>query len=309
MRKIVAIAVTLLLLGYAGISWYFSGLILFAGSEPYTAAAATAEVAEVGLTGIGEPELLTVVNDGVTVAGSYYENPAPAGCAVLALHGRGGNRLGSFWFAKPFWEQGCHFLAFDSRGFGSSDPADQTYGFYEKEDAVLMYQWLLDRTGLPPEDVGLIGVSYGAAVSLQALSLRDDMAFVVADSPYQSLTQIVTDQGDIQFGSWTRMFLPGAFWLTEQRADMNVAAVAPLETVRGAQTPILLIHAREDAYTLASHSEAIYANSNPATTELVITDWGAAHGRSVLVDYEGYTTLLADFIQAQAPDFGAQGKE
>ena len=304
MRKIVAIVVTLLLLCYAAISWYFSGLILYAGSEPYSTEAAVAEAAEVGLTGLGQPELMTVVNDGVTVAGSFYEHPAPAGCAIMALHGRGGNRLSSFWFAKPFWEQGCHFLAYDSRGFGSSDPADQTYGFYEKEDAVLMYQWLLERTDLSPEDAGLIGVSYGAAVSLQALSLRDDMAFVVADSPYQSLAQIVTDQGDNQFGSWTRLFLPGAFWLTGQRANIDVTAVAPLETVQNAQTPILLIHAREDAYTLATHSEEIYANSNPATTKLVITDWGAAHGRSILADYAGYTKMIDDFLQKQAPFFG-----
>jgi dipeptidyl aminopeptidase/acylaminoacyl peptidase len=146
-----------------------------------------------------------------------------------------------------------------------------------------------------------MGVSYGAATSLQMVPLLPDAAFVVADSAYQDLRTIVTRQAAEQFGEWTRPFVPTAFVVAELRAGFKADDVSPQNAVIGADTPILLIHARADTFTPASNSAAIYANSNRATTELHITDYGTAHARSILDDYEAYTALVNDFLDDKVP--------
>ena len=299
----VIFAVSVLLL-YGGVSWFFAGLILNGSSRAYSEARAIERLTELNFEPMGAALPVVIRNGEVMLAASYYEHPEPAGCAIVAMHGRGGNRIGSFWFAQPFWDRGCHFLSFDHRGFGDSSAVAQTYGYHEREDAAAAFVWLLDHTGLSNEDVGLVGVSYGAATSLQALEVRDDYGFILADSAYQSLQLITQEQGDMQFGTWTRLFLPGAYLFTNIRGRMWVGEVAPVESVSGKQTPILLIHALEDGFTAAHHSEAIFANSNQATTVLHITDWGAGHGASVDVDYESYSKLIDDFLSDYAPAFG-----
>jgi fermentation-respiration switch protein FrsA (DUF1100 family) len=127
---------------------------------------------------------------------------------------------------------------------------------------------------------------------------------VVADSAYQDLRTIVAHQAAEQFGEWTRPFVPGAFFVAQLRADFNADEVSPQNAVVGAHIPILLIHAQADAFTPSTNSETIYARSNHDTTELHITDYGTAHARSILDDYDAYKTLVDDFLDDKVPGFG-----
>ncbi|NJN54513.1 MAG: alpha/beta hydrolase [Anaerolineae bacterium] len=143
------------------------------------------------------------------------------------LHGYGGTRYSALQYAPLFWERGCDLLAYDARGHGESSAAFHTYGYYEKQDAVAAYEWLRSRSDLEPGQVGLAGVSYGAATSLQAVPLLPEAAFVLADSSYENLQTIVSKQGVDQFGNWTKLFVPTAFVFASQRADFDVHAVSP----------------------------------------------------------------------------------
>ena len=59
------------------------------------------------------------------------------------------------------------------------------------------------------------------ATSLQMLPLTPEVAFVLADSPYKSLEAIVAHQAVEQFGEWVSLFVPGAFFVSELRADFD----------------------------------------------------------------------------------------
>jgi hypothetical protein len=136
------------------------------------------------------------------------------------------------------------------------------------------------------------------------LPLLPYAAFALADSPYQDLQTIVSHQAVQQFGSWTKAFVPTAFFLAERRANFEADEVSPQEGVADTAVPILLIHSRTDAYTPYTNSEAIYANANPATTELHINEWGSEHGRDILTDYAAYEQLVNEFLATHVPDFG-----
>lgn len=307
MKKIIwivgGVAAVLVLIYGAG-SYYFSNVLMT--RETQTLAESEANMAEVGVPAIAlpAPEAATIEAGDMTLRGFFYDNEQEGECAVLMLHGYTGTRYGTLQYAPLFWQRGCDLLAYDARGHGESDDAFHTYGYFEKEDGVAAYQWLLERTGLDPADVGLVGVSYGAATVLQMLPLTPEVAFVLSDSPYQDLKTIVTHQAAAQFGPWVAYFVPGAFFISELRAGFEAGEVSPRNAVQRAGAPVLIIHSRTDEFTSYTHSEAIYANANPATTELVITDWGSPHARDILTDYPAYEQLVASFLAAYAPDFG-----
>lgn len=130
---------------------------------------------------------------------------------------------------------------------------------------------------------------------------------LLADSPYQDLRAIVSHQAVEQFGSWTNIFVPTAYFIAEQRADFDVDEVSPRQAVSGTTIPLLLVHSATDRFTLPSNSEAIHANSNQAMTKLVINEWGSSHAADIITDYDSYDALVDEFLATHVPDFGTEG--
>ena len=305
---ILTLVILLLTVLIAG-SLFFSDLLLARETSDLASGRAHLQEAyqEMGVSAdfsLPAGEEVIIENGDVQLTGSYFENELDGECAVLLLHGYTGTRYGVLQYAPLFWERGCDLFAYDARGHGESSEAFHTYGYYEKEDARAAYDWLLARTDLAPSQVGVTGVSYGAATALQMLPLRQDVAFVLADSAYQDFRSIVTYQAEEQFGVWTNAFVPTTFLISQIQAGFDLENISPKTAVAGVTTPILLVHSATDDFTPASHSEAIYDNSNQETTELHINEWGAEHARDILVDYETYNALVDQFLAEHVPDFG-----
>lgn len=297
------ILILLLLVIYVAASTYFANVLI--GKETQTLVESQSRMAEIlADSPLPPPEDITIEAGDVTLTGWFYDNPQDGECAVLLLHGYRSTRAGSLQYAPLFWDKGCDLLAYDARGHGNSTNTLHTYGYHEKNDGVAAAKWLMDRTGLAQENIGLAGVSYGASTVLQMIPLLPDVAFVLADSPYQDLETITAYQGASQFGPWTAMFLPGGYAIAELRADFDVDDVSPANAVANADTPLYLIHAKEDSFTPVTHSEAIYANSNQAITQLSVTDWDASHAQSIVVDPETYKLMVDEFLSVYAPEFG-----
>ena len=294
--------VILLVAIYGGASWYFSEILLNMPTQ--SIAEARAEGDTPATTGLPEPEEVRIDTGEVTLAGWYFDNPADAGCGLLFLHGFTGTRYHALNWAPLFWERGCDILAYDHRGHGDSSPAFHTYGFYEKQDALVALEWFGERAGLEQSQIGVFGVSYGAATALQLAPVAPNLAFVAADSAYSEMEEIVGYQARQMFPTLAPLLLPGALAIAEWRADFDVQAVAPERSVADAQMPILLIHSLTDEYTFSTHSEDIYANSDPSRTVLHLNDWGAPHARDILTDYVAYRQLVNDFLAQFAPEFG-----
>jgi hypothetical protein len=305
---ITAVVMLLLAVLMAG-SFYFSDLLLAGETSDLAGEQARLLGAyqEMGVANdftLPAGEGVTIENGDVFLAGSYFENESDGGCAVMLLHGYTGTRYGALQYAPLFWERGCHLLAYDARGHGASTDAFHTYGYYERSDARTAYDWLLARTGLDPDQVGVAGVSYGAATALQMLPLRPEVAFVLADSSYQDFRSIVTHQAVEQFGAWTNAFIPTTFIISQLQANFDLQEISPQTAVSGASAPVLLIHSATDKFTPPSHSEAIFANSNQEFTELHINQWGSEHARDILEDYQAYDALVDQFLAEHVPAFG-----
>ncbi|MEM9776065.1 MAG: alpha/beta fold hydrolase [Chloroflexota bacterium] len=305
MRKIVGSVLILLLLIYVGVGFFFSGVILFGGEHDLPKPVELAIADDAPQWDVDGWEKVDIeVTDEISLAGNYFDNPADGQCAVVLLHGHTSNRNELIDYAPIYWGYGCDVLAYDARGHGESDPAALTFGYHEREDAAKVVDWVSQHAGIEPGQIGLVGTSYGAATSLQTLAVRDDLAFVVADSAYQDMETIILARGAADYGAYVSIFNPIIKLITNMRGDMVFDEVAPQDTVIGKQTPILLLHSERDGFTGAFHSENIFANANPATTELHITPWTDRHGAAFHENPPGYTAIVTGFLEEKAPDFG-----
>src|SRR5687768_14630738 len=113
---ILASGLLLVLVLYGAVSWFFSDRLIGQKFPPLGPTDVTA-------FGLPQPEDARIPGDGVTLAAWYFENPQDRDCAVILLHGFGGNRAEVLGPSPIFWDRGCDLLLYDARGHGDSSPA------------------------------------------------------------------------------------------------------------------------------------------------------------------------------------------
>ena len=295
--RVLVTAGVLVIVAYGAVSWVFSDKLIAPQFKPLGAV-------DVGRFGLPRPANVKIHGDHATLAGWYFANPRKQRCAVIMLHGFGGDRAEVLAATPIFWNRGCDLLMYDSRGHGDSSPSLLSYGVHERQDLRRAIGWLANRTKLPNRRIGLIGWSYGAAVAIQGAAEVHDIAFVVADSSFSSLGDIASVQADIQFGAWARVFVPGALFVAGERGGFDASAAAPAAVIRDVRCPVFLIHSQQDGFTPASQSKAIYAHSDHSRTRLLIPGWEATHAHSYTVKPVAYTAAVDAFLAAFVPRFG-----
>jgi dipeptidyl aminopeptidase/acylaminoacyl peptidase len=145
----------------------------------------------------------------------------------------------------------------------------------------------------------------GGAIVLLAAEVEPEIAFVVADSSFQSLESILRERGTERYGAAiVNAMMPPAVALADLRCDMDVAAVSPVAAAARLKPPVFVAHSASDAVTKPRHSRAIYEAISHERRVLHVNDWGAAHGRDVLVNFEAYDRQMSDFLSKYAPGFG-----
>lgn len=300
---IISAILLILLLLYAVVSWFFATIMIAAPAPSLEdERAANGDPADFGLP---DPEDITIQAGDISLSGWYFDNPLDGECGVMFMHGFIGSRYQALHWAPLFWERGCDIFAYDHRGHGNSTPAFYTYGYFEKDDALAALQWFQQRSGLDESRIGVAGVSFGAGTALQLAPMIPDAPFILADSSYRSLEGIVASRAEVRVGkTLAGVIVPGVLLVARLRAGFNPADVSPETTIAEAQMPVLLIHSRTDEFTPATHSEAIYANSDQSRTVLHINEWGSGHASDISTDFDAYKQLFDAFMAEYAPDFG-----
>lgn len=301
-RKFFFVFVPLLFVYVAG-SYYFSSQII--DFKPRPLEEDRIRLKKTGFSDFGLPRAqdISFQNDGIDFHAWYFENPKPKPCGVLLVHGYTSTRWGVLKYAPIFWKRGCSIFTYDHRRHGESGGRFGTFGFHEKFDMQTALHSFTEVSGLPPEKIGVLGESLGAATAIQSLSMRGESAFLIAESPYKDLDSIVGKKAVELYGGWVGIFVPLAYKIAEWRADFRVSDVSPIEMAKNLKIPVLIIHSNTDDYTPYEHSVAIEKNLPPSITKkLVLTDWNASHARSIDKNYDGFEAIVLEFFREAGLD-------
>ncbi|MBE6918557.1 MAG: alpha/beta hydrolase [Ruminococcaceae bacterium] len=232
-------------------------------------------------------------HDGLRLTGRYYHH-ADGAPLDIAFHGYRGHALRDFCGGSCIsFQLGHNLLLVDQRAHGESEGHTITFGAKESRDCLDWVNWANARFGSP--DIALFGVSMGAATVLlaTALDLPENVRCAVADSPYSRAEDIIGTVG-------RDMGLPGAPVILLARCAARVFGgfrlgdASPLDAVRRAKVPVLLFHGEADRLVPCAMSGVLQENCASAVRRYTYPN--AGHGLSYLVDREGYTAAVVDFL-------------
>ena len=240
-------------------------------------------------TGTAWNEVEIATSDGAKLKGWTFLPPADrdSGKAIILLHGAGDSRKGMLGFSRFFAQRGYSTLAVDSRAHGISGGPMVTYGLLERQD---IHQWADYLLGLRPKaKLYGLGMSMGAAILIQSLDTEPRFRSIVAECSYSSFRAAASERIPRLTGLpavFSRPVVSAAFLYAQMRYGYDLEAISPMEALKRARTPVLLIHGLDDGRTAPEQSRELYA-ANPKISEL----WevpGAKHVQASVVAHQEF---------------------
>ena len=239
-------------------------------------------------------EVVISAYDGTQLYGRYYHVKEGAPIELL-FHGyrshpyrdcSGGHALSR--------KMGFDSLVVDQRAHGRSGAATITFGIKERLDCLAWVNYLNDRFGTKTPII-LSGLSMGAATVLMAaaLELPENVACIMADSPYSSpsgiIKKVCREEG---YPVW--LCTPLLYLGARLFGTFHLGSCTAKEAVRQAKVPILLIHGEDDRFVPCDMSLEIAANC--ASRVDVVTFPDAGHGLSYMTDPLRYEKAVCRFL-------------
>jgi alpha-beta hydrolase superfamily lysophospholipase len=221
------------------------------------------------------PEPVTIVSDGIALAGRLFLPAGPACGALLVCHGAGSRKENHELMGEQAAAAELAALTFDFRGHGESGGEMGPDGW---RDAVAAGERLLAESGAPW--LAARGASMGGCMLLLAARARPGffrslVLLCPADggSLLAGLDELESDPASTPGGSQGRAYSArfDAAAFRPFLADLDLVAAA-----RGLPR-VLLAHARDDDAVPFSHSELLAAVLAPPS-RLISLDEGGHHG-------------------------------
>ncbi|MDF2724325.1 MAG: BAAT/acyl-CoA thioester hydrolase C-terminal domain protein [Paenibacillus sp.] len=236
----------------------------------------------------------------VQLHGWFLPAAAKPKMTIIFAHGYRDNRLikhvYTLHLAKALVKQGYNAILFDFRNCGESGGTLTTIGLDEQQDVLGAIDWCKRHTKQP---IGLIGYSMGAATSLLAAAQSDDVAGVIADSPFSDLNRYLLDNLSV----WSKLpkypFSPLMVLAIRFIMRKNPQLVKPIASLqRIYPRPVLFIHGDRDSAIPYSNSAAMYRRHSDAFSLWQVA--GASHIGSYRLYPQEYTDRVIDFFDGLA---------
>jgi fermentation-respiration switch protein FrsA (DUF1100 family) len=214
---------------------------------------------------------------------------------VILLHGYGCRRQEMLDYADVLHQAGYSVFLFDLYGQGDSDGDGVTLGFQEQRDLLAAVDYLKGRNDVDSSNIGVLGVSMGAAVAIMGAAQSPDIKAVVADSPFESANRAIEEGFTRVIGLPAFPFAPITLQIIQWRLGISPNQVVPREQVAAiSPRPLLLIHGLADTEVSPLNSEILFAAAGQPKELWLIP--GVDHASGIKEHREEYTKRIVDFF-------------
>jgi pimeloyl-ACP methyl ester carboxylesterase len=209
---------------------------------------------------------------------------------VFVLHGIRDDKRSVRRWGQMLAAAGMRAVLVDLRGHGRSTGDWLSYGIVESRDLMQALDAIEER-GLRVGLVGVMGISYGAAVAIEWAGSDARIRAVVAIAPFASLRSVVPAYAPVPLPA---SFVSGAIDMAGREGGFDPDEASPVLAIARSRAAVLLIHGLDDHRIPAWHSKLILAA-------------GRGHTELFLVPGAGHRSIASDpVIRDRAPAWLAQ---
>ncbi len=235
-----------------------------------------------------------------TLKGWFIQSPNETH-SLIFVHGLNNNRAGdeALDLASRLSKEGFSILMFDLRGHGTSDDGRVSGGYFEQNDLLGAFDFLVQR-GVDSNRIGVVGFSLGAAISLLTASKEPDIRAVVSDTTYADISDLIVQEVDrtTSLPKWIiPIFKPGSILVANLMYKIKIDELVPEKSVGDIKYPILFIHGMEDTRIPFNHSARVHAKAHPDSDIWIVPN--VDHIDSFLTYPDEYTDRLIGYFRNQ----------
>ena len=301
-KRLLFLLLILFIAGYAYLSWSFSNLILHPNSSmELTKSRITSNWGksfDTIMDSLPSPSDFSVVSfDGIQIKGKYFQKADTTQCAVILAHGWTDTWAGSLKYVPVLEDCSCDLVFYDHRAHGESGGDFPTGGIKESKDLLAVTEWVQEKKGLSNQQIGWLGASWGAVAVLEAGADAKNVAFIIADAPFQDWYSAIFERAIRDYGFVVNVVSAGVMGMVNWRAGVDYREASALEAASKIEEPVLLIHSQTDRETNSQQSVNISKQLNPKNSTFHHLDWGGDHTRDVLFSTDRYKDLVNDFLK------------
>lgn len=241
---------------------------------------------------------LHIVNEGLNLYGEYYDFGYDR--AVIFVAGRTEGLGYGYYFVQPYPALGFNVLTIDSRSHGESDGVYNTIGFEEHKDLLAWAKLLHEEYGV--KSVIFHGICIGSSCCLMALTSKDCPDYLdglIAEGMYPNFYESFKNHmtGDYHQPAWPVMPLIAKWMKHYTGHDMRYGNI---DIIGELKKPLLMIHSKEDRYSLPAEAERLFATCPHDKKQLVWFEHGG-HSKLRITDPKRYDEAIVGFVTAYFP--------
>jgi len=235
--------------------------------------------------------------DGIQLKGKYFQKTATANCAIILSHGWTSNWAGMLKYVPALADCDCDLVFYDMRAHGESGGDHATGSIKEAKDLLAVTNWLAKTKGYTYDQIGWLGGSWGAAATLLAGADSQNVAFIIADSPFQDWYSAIFERAIRDYGSVVKFMSFGVMQTVNFRTGVDYKAASARLAAAQIDEPVLLIHSQMDDETASQQSANIAEHLTKTNQRFHHSNWGGGHTKDVLVNTEKFKNEVNLFLK------------
>ncbi len=287
----IPIGVAVLVLMYAGISYVIAAGVSGAERKPLEDRPEA--------HGLAYEDVAFSSRKGDVTLRGWYMTPRDGAPTLIFVHGITGNRTSdkAVDLAARLGMEGYNVLMFDLRGHGESGGKRISGGYFERQDVLGAFDFLVAR-GVSPERIGVVGFSMGAGTAILAAAEEQGIWALVADSPYAHISDLLAFEvaRKTVLPRWlVPAFVPGAKLWADVLYGIKIGELVPEDAAARIGYPILVIHGTADTRIPYEHGVRVHRASRPGSELWLVPD----------VDHvDAFTTYPEEYVRRVEAYFG-----
>ena len=213
------------------------------------------------------PEILKIkTEDGIRISVLYLPN-SNAEFTILYSHGNAEDIGDIRPILEMFHSQGFSVLAYDYRGYGTSEGRPSEKGAYRDVEAA--YGYLVKELGINPNRIIALGRSVGGGPAVH-LACREQIAGLILEGSFITAFRTVTRIPLVPFDKFRN-----------------------IDKIKKVHCPVLVIHGKDDEVIAFWHGRKLFEKANEPKLNLWVD--GAGHNDLIWVAGSHYWDIISRF--------------